>query len=300
MFWKLRVEVIRLIRPYPRHFPLQSATFHGILWATRFTNIRVFNFLFLGAFEILRKTTISSVVYVYLSILTEQLSCHWTDFLEPLCLNIRKSVDKIQASLKSGKNSRHFTWRPIYIFDYISLSSSLNEKCFRTVVVVENTHFVLSNFPPRLNCAVHEIMWKNTVDPVRPHENMAHAHCMLNTQVYKHPLRIGHFSCFSIITMTAKTRLIVALCVHCLSCYFISPVSSSLPSRPTLLLTFVQKKLNKQPAECFASRNLLSWSICLSQISKCYHLFTKPQYCREPNARNPRILIHFSSIHTPT
>jgi len=35
-----------------------------------------------------------------------------------------KSAKKIQVSLKSEKNSGYFTWRPIYIFDHISLSSS--------------------------------------------------------------------------------------------------------------------------------------------------------------------------------
>jgi len=33
-------------------------------------------------------------------------------------------VEKVQASLKSDKNYRYFTWRPIYIFDHISFSSS--------------------------------------------------------------------------------------------------------------------------------------------------------------------------------
>jgi len=33
------------------------------------------------------------------------------------------SVENIQISLKSDKNNRYFTWRPIHIYDYISLSS---------------------------------------------------------------------------------------------------------------------------------------------------------------------------------
>jgi len=36
----------------------------------------------------------------------------------------RKFVEKIQVSLKSDKNNGYFTWRPIYIFDHISLSFS--------------------------------------------------------------------------------------------------------------------------------------------------------------------------------
>ena len=33
-----------------------------------------------------------------------------------------KSIEKIQVSLKSDKYKAYFTWRPIYIFDHISLS----------------------------------------------------------------------------------------------------------------------------------------------------------------------------------
>jgi len=67
----------------------------------------------------------SSRVSVRPSIRMEQLDVHWTDFCEIWYLSMfRISVDKIQVSLKSDKNNGHFTWRPIYIFDHISLSSS--------------------------------------------------------------------------------------------------------------------------------------------------------------------------------
>jgi hypothetical protein len=36
----------------------------------------------------------------------------------------RQSVERIQVSLKSDKNDFYFTWRSIYSFDHISLSSS--------------------------------------------------------------------------------------------------------------------------------------------------------------------------------
>jgi len=35
-----------------------------------------------------------------------------------------KSVDKTQVLLKSDTNNWHFTWRPQYIFDHISLGFS--------------------------------------------------------------------------------------------------------------------------------------------------------------------------------
>ena len=43
----------------------------------------------------------------------EQLGSHWTHFHEIWYLRVfRKSVDKIQVSLKSSKNRGYFTWRP--------------------------------------------------------------------------------------------------------------------------------------------------------------------------------------------
>jgi hypothetical protein len=67
----------------------------------------------------------SSCLFVYPFVRIEKLSCHCTDFHVNLCLIIfPKSVDKIQIPLKSGKNNGHFAWRPIYIFDYISIISS--------------------------------------------------------------------------------------------------------------------------------------------------------------------------------
>ena len=46
----------------------------------------------------------------------------------------------------------------------------------------QNTHFMFNNFFFFFeNRAVSEIMWKNTVDPERTHDDMAHAYCMLDT-----------------------------------------------------------------------------------------------------------------------
>ena len=59
------------------------------------------------------------------SVRIEQLGSHWTDFHEILYLRVlRKSVEKIQVSLKPNKNYGFFAWRPLYIYDNISLNSS--------------------------------------------------------------------------------------------------------------------------------------------------------------------------------
>ena len=60
----------------------------------------------LGAFAKLRTPTISFVISVYPFVRMEQLSSHWTDFDEIWCLRVfRKSVKKIQVSLKTVKNN---------------------------------------------------------------------------------------------------------------------------------------------------------------------------------------------------
>jgi len=89
----------------------------------------------------LRKTTISLVMCVRPtsvrptarpSICLELLASHWTDFHEIWYLNIfRNTVEKIQVSLKSDKNTGCITWRSLYVCNNISLSSSYNEKYFR-------------------------------------------------------------------------------------------------------------------------------------------------------------------------
>ena len=57
---------------------------------------------------------------VCLSVHTERLGSHWMGFPEILYLSFfQKSLKKIQVLLKSDKNNRYFTRRPIYIFDHI-------------------------------------------------------------------------------------------------------------------------------------------------------------------------------------
>jgi hypothetical protein len=61
-----------------------------------------------------------------------QLGSHWTHFHEVWYLSIfRNPVENIPVWLKSDKNNGYFTWRLMYTYGNISLSSSWNEKCFR-------------------------------------------------------------------------------------------------------------------------------------------------------------------------
>ena len=61
---------------------------------------------FLGAFAKFRKSTMSSVVSACPSIRIEQLGSNWAYFHEiPYLSILRKSVEKIQVSLKSDQNN---------------------------------------------------------------------------------------------------------------------------------------------------------------------------------------------------
>ena len=89
----------------------------------------------------------------------EQLGSNWVDFHEILYLRIFwKLVKKIQGSLKTDKNSGHFTQRSMYIYDNISLN------CFRMKNIShkicwknQNTHFMFNTFFSESR-AIYEIM----------------------------------------------------------------------------------------------------------------------------------------------
>ena len=74
----------------------------------------------LRAFVKLRKATFSFVMSVRPSVRMEQLGSHWTDSDESWYLSFSwKYVDKIQFSLKSGKNNGYFTLRRFDVYDNI-------------------------------------------------------------------------------------------------------------------------------------------------------------------------------------
>ena len=116
-----------------------------------------------------KRLTASSCLFVRLSVRMEQLSSHWTDFHEIWYLSIfRTSVENIQASLKSDRNNRHFTWRPIYICD-LSCLILLEWEIFQTRLVEKiKTHILCSINSFFENRAVYGIMLKIIVQRGRP------------------------------------------------------------------------------------------------------------------------------------
>jgi len=79
------------------------------------------------------------------------------------------------------KNNGYFTWRRIYIFDHSSQIFSCCKKCFRQICRENpNIHFIFRFFT-RKSCR----LWGN-VEKYRPtghatDDNLAHAHCTLDT-----------------------------------------------------------------------------------------------------------------------
>jgi len=68
------------------------------------------------------------------------------------------------------------------------------------------------------NRVVYEIMWKNVEEPEMPQIiPRMHIAC-IDTECYRHTLRICNTYCFSTATMVTRTRLHIRLYVHWQSC----------------------------------------------------------------------------------
>jgi len=78
----------------------------------------------------------------------EHFGSNLTHFHEILYLRIfRISVEKNQVSLKSDRNKRYFTWRPIYIFIiFCSFLLKMKNVSDKSCTENQNTRFVFSNF----------------------------------------------------------------------------------------------------------------------------------------------------------
>jgi hypothetical protein len=90
---------------------------------------------------------------VHPSVWTEQLGSHSTDFFMKLDLRFfRKSVEKIQVSLKYDKKSEYFTWRQLTFMTLsqrilLRIRNASDEGCRGN----QNTIFMSYNFFPPLS-----------------------------------------------------------------------------------------------------------------------------------------------------
>ena len=59
---------------------------------------------------------------------------------------VRKSVEKIQVSLKADKNNTHFTWKHESLWQYFDKFFLEWEMFYTSCRENQNTHFVFNNF----------------------------------------------------------------------------------------------------------------------------------------------------------
>jgi hypothetical protein len=90
---------------------------------------------------------------------------------------------------------------------------------FQTKVVEKiKTQILYSITFLRKSCCLWDNVEKYCRAEQATDENMAHAHCMLGTQSFMYTFSLCNTYCFPTTTMVARTRLIVTLYAHCVSC----------------------------------------------------------------------------------
>ena len=120
----LQVRETTVCRKYGRKFRLNDIL-QVIIGGEHYVGWQVYFECFLGMFAKLWRVTIRLDMSVCPSSHMEQLGSYWIDFREIWCLSIfKKFVKEIEVLLISYKNNGCFTWRPVCIFDHISLISS--------------------------------------------------------------------------------------------------------------------------------------------------------------------------------
>jgi len=110
-----------------------------------------------------------------------RLGCQWKDFHEILYwCTFRKTVDVIQVLLTSDKNDGYFIWKPMYIYDNISLSSYIAKFIYRWShlgmrnflhKIIEKLKILILfsvTFFFRKSCLFKNNVKKNVVEPGRP------------------------------------------------------------------------------------------------------------------------------------
>ena len=132
---------------------------------------------FLGTFAKLREKNIPFILTVCLSVRKQQLGSHWTNFYKILYLSVfRKSVQKIQVSLKSDKSNGYFTLRTIYISHSLLRMRNVSHQICREI---KKTHIQCS-ITFFLTRAFYEIMRENIVEPDRLQVTIKYGTCTLH------------------------------------------------------------------------------------------------------------------------
>ena len=103
------------------------------------------------------------------SVRMEQLGAYYQHFHEQRYLSIfRDCVEKIQVSLKLHNSNGYFMWGPINIsIKSLSFLLKLENVSDNSFTEHQNIYFMFHNSSE--NHTVYEIIWKNILQPCRPH-----------------------------------------------------------------------------------------------------------------------------------
>jgi hypothetical protein len=116
----------------------------------------------------MQKVSISFVTYVHQSAQNNLAPTGWIFTKFYIWVFLKNLSWKLKVSVISDKNNGYFTRSAIYIFDHISLNSSLNKECFWQQLYRKSIHTFHVQELVFKNCAIHEIIWKYIVEPERP------------------------------------------------------------------------------------------------------------------------------------
>jgi hypothetical protein len=179
------------------------------------------NWRFLGKFSKLRTAAISFFMSFCSSVRPHGTTRLSLDGFSWNLIIFRKSVKKIQFSLKSDKNDRYFTWRPLYIF-IIYRPVLLRMRNFLDEIVEKtDTHTLCWEIFFFGNFAVCEIMWQYVVEPGRPQITMWHMRVACWVPKPKNTFQMCTMYCYFTATIVVRTHLTVTLFLHFLSCHYI-------------------------------------------------------------------------------
>jgi hypothetical protein len=141
-----------------------------------------------------------------------QLGSHWTDFHEIWHLIVfLNTVEKVLFSLKSDKNSGTLHEEQCTVL-IISRSVLLGMRNVSGKFVEKiKTHILYSVQFFFKSCRLWDNVEKYCRVGQATDDSMAHAHCVLDNEGYKHALTICNTYCVTTKIMVARTRLYVTL-----------------------------------------------------------------------------------------
>ena len=141
----------------------------------------------------------STCLSVCPSVCVEKLSSHWTDFHEIYFFfffenksrkfNLHWNLTRIKGTLHKDQYTFTITSRSVFL----RVKNVWDRSCTEN----ENTHFMFGNSFFRKSCRLWDNVEKYCRVGQATYGNKTHAHCMLDTQGYKHTLRICNTYCFS-------------------------------------------------------------------------------------------------------